>query len=135
MGDDLLALEGGIEVWEDANLPGAARRKPKRLGRRLGLAAGAERAALELVGVGRRLEVREGSGSERAARRDDNRSAGQGIAAQLGRRAVQLGPLAFSAFSAFSASERSRNGRIRSTGAGKTIVELFDEPISSRVWR
>ena len=27
----------------------------------------------------------------------------------------------------------SRNGRTRSTGTGKTIVELFDDPISSSV--
>ncbi len=135
VGDDLLALECRVEVREDANLPVAAGRKPERLGWRLVLAAGAERAARKLVGVRRRFEVRKRAWPERAPGCDYDRSAGQRIAAQLGRRAVQLGPLAFSAFSAFSASERSRNGRIRSTGAGKTIVELLDEPISSSVCR
>ena len=75
VGDDLLALECGIEVREDANLPVATGRKPERLGWRLVLAAGAERAARELVGVRRRLEVRERPRPERAPGRDDDRSA------------------------------------------------------------
>jgi hypothetical protein len=55
MDDDLLPLEGRVEVRDDADFPGVA--EPKRLGGRAILAAAAEGAALELL-LRRRFELR-----------------------------------------------------------------------------
>ena len=125
--DYLLPLERGVEVRDDADLPVALRRQAQRLRRGPVLSPRAERACVELARVRRRLELRKGSGPPGAVGGDDYEAAGQRIAAQLGRRAAQLVSLPFSTC--------SRNGLSRSMGAGKTIVELLDAPISSNVWR
>ena len=68
MHDDLLPLESGIEVRNDTHLPRLA--DPQRLWRCPVLAAGAERALLELL-RGRRLELRaRGARALRACRRN-----------------------------------------------------------------
>jgi hypothetical protein len=127
--DHFLLFECRIKVRYHAHLPVAFGRQPQRFGWRSVLAADAERALLELVRSGRGLEAREGTRPSCSARRDDDEPAGERVAAQLGRRLTQLFSLAA------SMSARSRNGRMRSIGAGKTIVELLLEPISSSVWR
>jgi hypothetical protein len=80
MHDDLLTLEGWIEVRDDANLPaGRIRLAPRRadrvrLGRSAVLAALAERALVELR-LGRRLEPTElRAGTASARRREDDGS-------------------------------------------------------------
>ncbi len=125
--DHLLPLEGGIEVRHHAHLPVAVGRQPQRLGRSAILAPRAERAFVELTRVRRRLELRKRSRPPGAFGGDHHEAAGQRVAAQLGRRVAQLVSLSFSTC--------SRNGLSRSMGAGKTIVELLDAPISSNVWR
>jgi hypothetical protein len=71
--DDLVPLEGGVEVRDDADAPRIADRQ--RLRRRAVLAAGVEGAGLELFGS-RRLQLRPaGAGSLRAAGRDDDEPA------------------------------------------------------------
>jgi hypothetical protein len=123
----LLPLERGVEIRNDADLPVAFRRQAERLRRGAVLSPCAEGARLELVRVRGWLELRKGSGPPGPVWGDDYEAAGQRIAAQLGRRAAQLVSLAFSMC--------SMNGLSRSIGAGKTIVELLDAPISSNVWR
>ncbi len=74
--DDLLPLERGVEVGEDADAPGLA--EPQRLGRRPLLPAGAERAARALV-----LDRPEGARPGRAPAGDGDEPARQRIAPQL----------------------------------------------------
>ena len=113
MNDDLLPLEGRIEIRDDADLPGVA--DAQRLRRRLILATCVEGAGLELVLDGRR---RAGAPGPRGRDRDE--SARDGISPQVGQLAER--PL-------------SMNGLIRSIGAGKTIVVDCEAPSSSSVWR
>src|SRR5438552_4975877 len=120
--DDLLPLERGVEVRDDAHPPVAVRGQHERLRRRHLLVAGAKRTQLELAGrwwLERRTRSARAPG---AAGSDHGNPARLGIAPKL---AAQL-----AARSAFS-----RKGRIRSTGAGKMIVEELAPPISSRVCR
>jgi hypothetical protein len=56
--DDLLSLEGRVEVWDDPDAPGVA--NPQGLGRSTVLAAGTEGTRLEL-GVRGRLDFRQPS--------------------------------------------------------------------------
>jgi len=119
MDDHLLALEGRVEVRHDAYAPRVADRE--RLRRSAVLAACAERARVELL-AGRRLDQgRAGAGAASAVGGDDDEAARKGVAAQVYDESPELCC--------------SRNGLIRSIGVGKTIVELFDAPISSSVCR
>jgi len=126
--DDLVVLEDRIEVRNDTHRPAgrvglaATGADGEGLGRRSLLAAFAERARKELVlrgqiEVGTRTRARP-LGSFRG---DDDPLAGDRILAELPRGVlVQLDP-----------PLPWRNGRIRSIGAGKTIV-VDAEPLMSR---
>ncbi|HMI99436.1 MAG TPA: hypothetical protein VK488_06360 [Gaiellaceae bacterium] len=76
MDDDLLVVERGVEVGDDADLPAgrvglAARRRDREgLGRRAILASCAERTLLELLGGRRRDRFPLRSGPPRPRRRD-----------------------------------------------------------------
>src|SRR5205814_8903772 len=112
-GDDhLLALEGRIQVRHDAHRPRLA--FAVHLGWRAVLAPRAERAIGELLLRGRLDLPALGSGTPCAARRVDDLAPGE-----LGAGDQSLA--------------RSRNGLIRSIGAGKIIVEEFEPPISRSV--
>jgi hypothetical protein len=116
--DDLLALERRIEVRDDADLPRVA--EPEGLRRGAVLAAGVERAALELL-AGRRLELREpGAGSVAAPRGEDDAPAGERILEYLGQRLL---------------SPRLTSELKSSIGSGKITVEVRSELISSIVCR
>jgi len=129
--DDLLPLEGGIEVRHDANAPaggvGTSRavRHGEALRRRPVLPPFAERALVELR-VGGRLDQSRGRARAPAAvRRNGDQAAGERIPPQVG----QLEPPF-----PFGRSD-STNVLRMSTGAGKTIVVDWDEPSSSKVCR
>src|SRR5207302_6123082 len=81
--DDLLTLQRGIEVGDDANAPVAFLRQDERLGRRHVLVTGAERAGVELFR--RRRGERQASGARtlRPAGRDHGDASRRGIAAKL----------------------------------------------------
>jgi len=121
--DDLLPLERGKEVRDDAYGPGLlAFRQPQRLRWRAVLAAGAERTLVQLL-PGRRLEpVPRGTRPARPRFGEGDPPPGRAVAAEL---AAQLSDFPL----------RSRKGLKRSIGAGKTIVVACDEPSSSSVWR
>lgn len=108
--DDLLPLEGRVEIGEGAQSPGIA--EPQRLGRRPVLAARAERALI--------LGDVASAWPFSTAGRDGDAPAGERILAELPAQVL---------------SPRSRNGVSRSIGAGKTIVVALVAPISSSVWR
>jgi hypothetical protein len=117
--DDLLPLERGVEVRDDADAPRVAERQ--RLGWRAVLVSRVERAGLQLLG-GRRLELGPArAGPLRAAGRDDDEPARERVLSELA--AQRRWPA------------RSRKGVIRSIGAGKTIVVDWEEPSSSSVCR
>jgi hypothetical protein len=115
---DLLALERRIEVRDDAYLPRVA--DPEGLRRGSILAAGVERAALELL---RRcgLELRQpGARAVAAARREDDPAAGERILDDLRQRLP---------------SPRLSSEVKSSIGSGKITVEVRSELISSIVCR
>src|SRR5436190_2886397 len=117
--DDLLPLERGIEVRDDAYAPLAVLGQHERLRRRHCFVPRAERARFELHRC-RRIECSAcRTGALRAPGGDHGDSARLGLAAKL---AAQLAP---------SACEP--NALSRSTG--KTIVVACDEPSSSNVCR
>ena len=119
--DDLLPLERGVEVRDDADPPGIADRE--RLRRCAVLPAGAERARVELF-LRRRLDVRPArAGPLRPAWRDHDLSTRERVLAEL------------SAQVAWPWWLFSMNGLNRSIGAGKTIVVDADGPSSSSVCR
>ena len=119
--DDLLPLERGVQVRDDANPPGLADRE--RLRRCAVLAAGVERARVELL-LRRRLHVGPArAGPLRPARRDHDLPTRERVLAEL------------SAQVAWPWWLFSMNGLNRSIGAGKTIVVDADGPSSSSVCR
>ena len=114
--DDLLPVERRIEVRHDAHRPGClCAADAVRLGRRAVLSARAERALVELR-LGRRPRS--------APRRRRAGGGGSGRRRRAARRAGQP-----------DLPARSRNGLIRSIGAGKMIVDVLPAPSSSSVWR
>src|SRR5919197_1599453 len=107
--DDLLAFECRVEVGHDAHAPLAVLGEDERLRRRHVFVPGAERARLELR-LGWRLELRpRRAGALRPTWSDHGDAARLEIAAKLAAQDFVPSPL-------------SRKGRIRSIGAGKTIV-------------
>ncbi len=132
--DDLLPFECGVEVRDDANAPRAFERQPQRLGRRAVLASLAERAGGELLGRRRLDRPDRRSRPSRAGGRDDDESPRDRIPAKLAAQGAGCCG-GGDAAGAVSRSARSMNGRIRSIGAGKMIVDEFVPPISSRVCR
>jgi hypothetical protein len=117
--DDLLPLEGRIQVRDDADAPRVAERE--RLRRGAVLAPRVEGARLELLGR-RRLELGPaGAGPLRTAGCDDNEPSRERVLPELA--AQRLSPCL------------SRKGVIRSIGAGKTIVVAWEDPSSSSVCR
>src|SRR5215204_3402982 len=120
MDDDLLALERGVEIWDDADGPGPVLGQDERLRGRPILAARAERARLQLVG-GRVVDhLQERPGPARAAGCDYDRPARERIAQN--RVAQPCFP-------------RSSSGPISSSGNGRISVEVRSELISSIVCR
>jgi hypothetical protein len=125
--DDLLALEGWIEVGDDPYAP-ARRvrlaplgRQCKDLGWRAVLASLAEGAGLELF-RSLRLDLAGRRARPAGPRRSEgDKASRERVDPQL--RAQDV------------AGERSRNGFSRSSGAGKTIVVDCEAPSSSRVCR
>jgi hypothetical protein len=116
--DDLLPLEGRVEVRHDADLPGVA--EPQRLRRRPVLTAAAEGTALELV-RGRRPDLRQpGARPLAPPGRDQDAPPGERILADLGQGLELPSPV-------------SKNGRKSSIGSGRMIVEERSELISSIV--
>lgn len=89
--DDLLALERGVEVRNDANLPArgvplaVATAERERLRRRELLAALAEGTRLDVGRGGASGERPRGAGAKRPAGRDGDDAARDGIPAELGR--------------------------------------------------
>ena len=122
--DHLLTSHRRVEVRDDTDLPGAIGRQAQGLGRRPVFVSRADRALLELLCGRRRNLGAADAGPPRPLRRDGDDAPRERVAPEFG----QLPPSDF-----FVA--RSKKGLIRSTGAGKTIVEEFVEPISSRVCR
>src|SRR5918911_255243 len=117
MHDDLVTRERGIQVRNDADAPawGVVRltlRKRECLRRRAVLAALAEWTRVELLGRHRADRPAAGARTPCTARREDDLVRQVDVAAR---------------------SPRSMNGRIRSTGAGKTIVVDCEPPSSSSV--
>jgi hypothetical protein len=118
--DDLLAVERGVEVRDDADAPGVA--EPKCLRGRAVLAAGAEGAALELL-LGRRLDLRQpGAGTVTAARGEDDLPTREWVYVEVDQ---------------LPGSRRSSSSRglTRSIGSGRISVDDRSELISSIVWR
>jgi len=132
--DDLVVLENGVKVGDDADGPAGfvrlAATRPNREGfrRRPLLAALAERTGKKLV-FGREVEVgpRARSWPASPVRRDDDPLSGDGVLAKLrfSRGQLEAPPPFFF----------SRKGLSRSIGAGKTIVVDCEEPSSSSVCR
>jgi hypothetical protein len=81
--DDLLALEGGIEVRDDSDEPARVAADAKRLGWRSLLAPRAERAAGELRPVGLVREARLRARSPAPVRRDDDEPPGERISPEI----------------------------------------------------
>jgi len=132
--DDLVVLEDGVEIGDDADRPAgrvrlaAAGPKGEGLRWRPLLAAVAERTGKELV-FRREVEVRPRIRSRPpcSVRRNDDPLTGDGVLAKLRfpRGQLEAPPPFFF----------SRKGLSRSIGAGKTIVVDCDEPSSSSVCR
>ena len=114
--DDLLPLERGVEVRHDAHRPLRRVADAKRLGRRAILAPCAERALVELG-----LASPPRSAPHAAPGRRRRFGATTTSRPESG--------------SARSSPARSRNGLIRSIGAGKMIVDVLPAPSSSSVCR
>jgi len=119
---DLLPRECGLEIRHDADLPWIA--DAERLGRCPVLPAGAERARVQLFGCLGLDQCAPGAGTGGAVWGDGDEAARDRVATQVGQLPSFLPPPA-----------PSRNGLISSMGAGKTMVEAFEEPISSSVCR
>jgi hypothetical protein len=120
--DDLLPLERGVKVRDDADLPRLADAKGFR--RRAVLAAPAERTLKDLL-VGYRVELRQpGARAAASAGRKEDAPTGQRIDARVGQLLVRslLAP-------------SSSSGRKSSIGSGRMSVELRSELTSSIVWR
>jgi hypothetical protein len=81
--DDLVPGKGGVEVRHDADLPVAPRRQAEHLGRGAVLTTAAERARLELVRGGRRLEMGERAGPLATRRRGDDQATRQRVTLRL----------------------------------------------------
>ena len=124
MDDDLLPLDRGVQVRDDANLPvSGAFGKPQGLRRRSVLSPGAEGTLVQLL-LRRRIDERpRGAGAVRTAWCNCDEVTRERVAPQL-REPPSLLELA-----------DWRNGWINSIGAGKTIVEELLAPISSSVCR
>ena len=119
--DDLLPLERGVQVRDDADPPRLSDRE--RLRRCAVFPTGVERARVQLL-PRRRLEVRPARARPlRPAWRDHDLSTRERVLARL------------SAQVAWPWWLFSMNGRNRSIGAGKTIVVDADGPSSSSVCR
>jgi hypothetical protein len=73
--DYLLPLECRVEVGDDAYLPGALGGQPERLRRCAVLATRAERALVELGGIGSGLELGKGAGPPAATGGHDDEAA------------------------------------------------------------
>src|SRR5215210_9566638 len=117
--DDLLPVERGVEVRDDADAP--RRADLQRLGRRAVLAATAEGTLRELL-LGHRLDRRQPRPrTVTTAGRDEHPPARQRVLPKL----CQLAPL----------SEPPSSGRKSSIGSGRMIVEERSELISSIVCR
>jgi hypothetical protein len=119
--DDLLALEGGVEVRDDADSPRVVA-EAQDLRRSAVLAAGAERTAFELL-LGRWLDLRQpGAGTVPAARGEDDLPTREWVYVKLDQ---------------LPGSRRSSSSRglTRSIGSGRISVDDRSELISSIVWR
>ena len=127
--DDLLPLEGGVEVWDDSDRPAgrvgrALLGQGEGLRRRSVFAALVKRAALELL-RGLRLDLRPRSpGSVGPARSDDDLAAGERVDAKIDGQLLSVPPAA-----------RWRSGPISSIGSGRIRVDVRSELISSIVCR
>ena len=131
MDHDLVMLECRVLVRDDAYLPAGRVRNPlvvgdgEGLGRGLLLPAFAEGTRAELR-LRRGLQAPAGrAGPLFAAGSDDYQATRERVAPELVRQLA----------GSRRPSARSRNGRMRSMGAGKTIVVDCEPPSSSSVWR
>jgi hypothetical protein len=116
---DLLPLERGVEIRDDAHTPVPLLGEDQCLRRSPVLVSRAERTRRELVRGGWIECAARRTRALRTSRSDHGGATRLGLAAKL---AAQLELLSFGA-----------NARSRSTG--KTIVVACDEPSSNKVWR
>jgi hypothetical protein len=119
--DDLLSLEGRVEIGNDADAPRVVA-EAQNLRRGAVLASAAERARLELL-VRRWIDRRQPRARPAAAaRRDYDSATRERVFSDVRQLGGRVRPA-------------SRNGLNSSIGSGRMIVEERSELISSMVWR